>query len=144
MPARENVELLFPDGGCFGCSQSNPQGLRLRFERRGDRIHATATIADHFHGAAGVAHGGIVATLLDEVSCAAVAFLRDRWVVTGELGVRYEQPVPVEIPLALSARIVDETHARYAVVEGAVERDGVLLARSTGKFFYQGRSEAAP
>lgn len=144
MPAPENVELLFPDGGCFGCSQSNARGLRLRFERRGDTVHATATIADHFHGAPGVAHGGIVATLLDEISCAAVAFLRDRQVVTGELGVRYERPVPVEVALALSARIVDETHARYAIVEGVVERDGERLARSTGKFFYHGRPEAAP
>jgi acyl-coenzyme A thioesterase PaaI-like protein len=144
VPAPENVELLFPDGGCFGCSQSNPRGLHLRFERRGGAIHATATIADHFHGAPGVAHGGIVATLLDEISCAAVHFLRDRWVVTGELGVRYEHPVPVAAPLALRARIVDETHARYAAVEGIVERDGATLARSTGKFFYQGRAEAAP
>lgn len=144
MPAPENVALLFPDQGCFGCSASNPVGLHLAFERRGDVILATVTIADHFHGAPGIAHGGIVATLLDEISCAAVSFLRDQWVVTGELAVRYERAVPIEVPLALSARIVDETHPRYAVVEGLVEDGGRRLARSTGKFFYQGRSEAAP
>jgi uncharacterized protein (TIGR00369 family) len=144
VPAPENVDLVFPDQGCFGCSQSSSRGLRLRFERRGATIHTTVTIADHFHGAPGIAHGGIVATLLDEVSCATVAFVRDQWVVTGELAVRFERPVPVGAPLAVSARIVDDTHARYAVVEGVVEADGTLLARSTGKFFYQGRSEAAP
>jgi len=144
VPSPENVDLVFPDQGCFGCSQSNPRGLRLHFERRGTVVHTTTTIADHFHGAPGIAHGGIVATLLDEISCAAVAFVRDQWVVTGELGVRYERPVPVDVPLAVSACIVDDTHARYAVVDGIVEVDGTTLARSTGKFFYQGRSEAAP
>jgi len=143
VPAPENSRLRFPDQGCFGCSQSNPIGLRLTFERRGDAVHAVVTIDDRFHGAPGVAHGGIVATLLDEVSCAAVAFLRDQWVVTGELGVRYERPVPVGRALGLVARVVDDSHRRYAVVEGVVSCDDLPLARSTGKFFYQGPSEAA-
>lgn len=144
MPVPEQTELRFPDQGCFGCSHSNPIGLRLRFERAGDAIRATTTIASHFHGAPGVAHGGIVATLLDEISCAAVAFLLGQWVVTGELGVRFERPVPVDVPLDLAAHVIDASHARYAVVEGLVTAGGARLARSTGKFFYQGRSEAAP
>jgi uncharacterized protein (TIGR00369 family) len=137
VPAPEDVELAFPaDGGCFGCSSSNPVGLQLRFRRRGDAIHSSATVADRFHGAPGIAHGGIVATLLDEVSCAAAVFLRDRHVVTGELAVRYAKPCPVEVPLELSAQVVDET-SRYFVIEGEVRRGEELLARSTGKFFFR-------
>lgn len=137
MPVPENVEITFPaDGGCFGCSSANPSGLQLRFRRRGDEIRSTVTVADRFHGAPGVAHGGIVATLLDEVSCAAAVFLRDRHVVTGELTVRYARPCPVETPLELGARVVEET-ARWFVIEGQVRRDDELLARSTGKFFFR-------
>ena len=143
MPAPENLVLRFPDQGCFGCSPSNPIGLHLTFERRGDAVEAAVTIAEHFHGAPSVAHGGIVATLLDEISCAAVAFLRDQWVVTGELSVRYERPVPVAHPLTLTARIVEEAHSRYAVVHGVVSCDDTPLARSTGKFFYQGPNGAS-
>lgn len=137
MPAPDDVELAFPaDGGCFGCSSANASGLQLRFRRRGEEIHAAVTVADRFHGAPGVTHGGIVATLLDEVSCAAAVFLRDRHVVTGELQIRYARPCPVETPLALAARVIEET-ARWFVIEGRVERDGELLARSTGKFFFR-------
>jgi acyl-coenzyme A thioesterase PaaI-like protein len=144
MKAHER-ELTFPDdGGCFGCSPTNPVGLRLAFRRRDDGVAATHTIADHFHGAPGVAHGGIVATLLDEVSCAAVFFLRGRWVVTGELAVRYLRPCPVARPLELVARIADERHAKYVVVEAEVRVDGETVARSSGRFFPQARSEAAP
>lgn len=144
--ARTNEEapLSFPsDGGCFGCSQSNAAGLRLTFTRSGDSVRVRHTIADHFHGAPGIAHGGIVATLLDEVSCAAVFFVRGQMVVTGELSVRYERPCPVNRVLDLEAHVTGE-HPRYLTVEAVVCEDGQVLARSLGKFFPQARPEAAP
>lgn len=144
MPSQDEEELRFTDdGGCFGCSRANPAGLQLAFRRRGDVIAIHYTIPDRFHGAPGIAHGGIVATLLDEVSCAAVFFVRDRHVVTGELTVRYERPCPVERPIDVSARVVSE-HPRYLVVEGRVCEGETVLARSTGKFFPQQRPESAP
>lgn len=144
MSAEERGELVFPnDGGCFGCSASNPAGLSLRFHRRGDGVGARTTVADRFHGAPGIAHGGIVATLLDEVSCAAVFFTRARHVVTGELAVRYLRPCPVARSLDLVARITGE-HPRYLVVEAEMRDGGVLLARSSGKFFPQDGATSAP
>lgn len=141
MPAPEGVELGFPeDGGCFGCSPTNVAGMQLRFRREGDRVYARYRVPDRFHGAPGVAHGGIVATMLDEISCAAAVFVGDRFVVTGELAVRYERPVPVEAPLEVEAEIVKRTHPRYAEIEARVRQGGTVLARSTGKFFYQERN----
>jgi acyl-coenzyme A thioesterase PaaI-like protein len=140
----EDQDLVFPlDGGCFGCSQSSPVGLRLRFRRRGDTVTARYAVPDRFHGAPGIAHGGIVATILDEVSCAVVFFVRAQAVVTGELTVRYLEPCPVETPLEISARVVSE-HSRYLVIEGEVRQGEALLARSSGRFFPQARPESAP
>ena len=145
MPVPEDVELTFPDdGGCFGCSPTNPAGLQLRFRRLGDRVVARLTIADQFHGAPGIAHGGIVATILDEVSCAAIAFVADRRVMTGELTVRYERPCPIETPLEMRAAITDRSHARYWVVEALLTHDGVPVARSSGKFFLRDSAPTAP
>jgi len=133
-------ELLFPfgDGGCFGCSPSNPHGLHLHFYRGGpdgEEIVSTYTVPDRFHGAPGVTHGGIVATILDEFSCAAAVFLAGSRVVTGELQVRYERPCPVEKELTVKARVTDASHRRYLVIEAWIELDGQRLVRSTGKFF---------
>ena len=143
-PAAEHVDLAFPDSVCFGCSPSSPDGLRLTFRRRGDVVSAVHTVAARHQGAPDIAHGGIVATLLDEISCAAVVFVYDHYVVTGELTVRYQAPVPVSVPLRLEARVTDRGHPKYAVVQGLVTRDDAVLARSTGKFFYQERRESAP
>ena len=127
------------DGGCFGCSPSNPAGLQLEFRRRGQLIVAECVIAERFHGAPGIAHGGIIATLLDEISCAAAVAVRSAHVVTGELTVRYRRPCPVEAPVALSARVTAE-HPRYLTIEAELRRKDELLARSTGKFFFTATS----
>lgn len=103
------------------------------------RVRACARIPDRFHGAPGVVHGGIVATLLDEISCAAAVFVGDRFVVTGELVVRYERPVPVESPIELEAEIVARGHPRYAEIAASLRDGSTILARSTGKFFYHDR-----
>lgn len=139
----EDVDVTFPqDGGCFGCSASNPAGLAMKFRRRGEEVYAEYSIPERFHGAPGIAHGGIVATILDEISCAAVVFLDDRFVVTGELNVRFERPVPVEVPLKVQAEVIDRSHPRYVVVEATVHRGHERLARSMGKFFLRDGEEA--
>jgi acyl-coenzyme A thioesterase PaaI-like protein len=145
MPVPEDVEVTFPDdGGCFGCSPTHPSGLNLRFRRLGERVVMRYTIAERFHGAPGIAHGGIVATILDEISCAAVTLTTDRRVMTGELTVRYEHPCPVEQPLDVLAAIVDRTHPRYWVVDAELRCAGERVARSTGKFFLRADEPVAP
>ena len=143
MAAPDDHELFFPDFGCFGCSATNPVGLHLRFHRTGDTVSTAYTIPERYHGAPGIAHGGILATIIDEVSCAAAAFLHGTHVVTGELSVRYLRPCPVEVPLVVTARIVAE-HPRYVVIDAEVRDEESLLARSTGRFFPQARTESAP
>jgi acyl-coenzyme A thioesterase PaaI-like protein len=145
-PQPETEEpIAFPeDGGCFGCSAHNAAGLQLRFRRRGEVVLADCRVADHFHGAPGIAHGGIVASLLDEISCAAAVFTRGRRVVTGELSVRYRRPCPVEAPLRLSAQVTDAQHPRYFVIAAEVRAGDEVLARSTGKFFFARDDVTAP
>jgi acyl-coenzyme A thioesterase PaaI-like protein len=138
-------EVSFPpEGGCFGCSTANDAGLKLPFVRRGDVLLSFYAIPDRFHGAPGISHGGIVATIFDEVSCASVFFVKNRYVVTGELSVRYEQPCLVETEIEFSARIVDDSHAKYAVVEGTAKDRQTVVARCRGKFFYAEREVSAP
>lgn len=145
MHERDDEILRFPaESGCFGCSTSNPAGLQLMFRRRDGGVVSSYTIPDRFHGAPGIAHGGIVASIFDEISCAAVFFTRGRHVVTGELNVRYQLPCPVETLIEFHARIVDDTHPRYAIVEAQALNGSSILARSSGKFFYVERSTSAP
>jgi acyl-coenzyme A thioesterase PaaI-like protein len=141
MTEPEEHELTFPDVGCFGCSPTRPDGLQIRFKRRGDVVVSEYAIPGAYHGPVGSAHGGIVATLFDEISCAAAAWVFEWFVVTGELTVRYLRPVPVETPLHWEARVTSSAHERYLVVDATVQQNGEPLAQSTSKIFRQGSAK---
>jgi hypothetical protein len=52
---------------CFVCGEANPAGLRQRFETDGRVVRARFTPRPEHAGFTGVVHGGILATLLDEI-----------------------------------------------------------------------------
>jgi acyl-coenzyme A thioesterase PaaI-like protein len=127
-------EQLYPDLTCFGCGHKNPAGLRLR-SYPGDGV-VTATFQpwpEHDNGF-GYLNGGIISTLLDCHSAAAVMLEAQRrgWAalpgatlayVTAGLDVRFLRPAPLAEPVELVGRI---TSAEEAEMTAAVElvRDG--------------------
>jgi hypothetical protein len=62
----------FPDGECFGCGPRNPIGFRLRSLVRGGGVMAEWTAQPHHAANAGVLCGGVIGTLLDCHTGAAV------------------------------------------------------------------------
>jgi acyl-coenzyme A thioesterase PaaI-like protein len=61
--------LVLPDYQCFGCSPHNPTGLRLRFFEAadGDGLETPLAFGREHESYPGVVHGGIVATVCDEI-----------------------------------------------------------------------------
>lgn len=119
---------------CFGCGLENPTGLRLKFFIDVDHnIVCNLRLARRFAGPPGHAHGGIIATLVDEAMSKAN---RARGIVamTRHLEVQYLRPVPLGVPLTLTARH-RETHGRANHTEAAItDAGGQVLATATGVF----------
>ena len=134
----------FDDGNCFACGPANPIGMHLHFDRAGDAegVVARATLASHYQGWRGIAHGGIVMALLDEAMAHAAGFAGHRG-VTAAVNVRFRKPVPLERPIVVRGRV---TWLRRNVlgVEGNVfDEKGTLLAHAEGTFVSRGRLDAA-
>jgi uncharacterized protein (TIGR00369 family) len=114
--------------GCFGCGPGNAGGLRLRFRELADRsVETRVQVADHFSGMEGVVHGGIQATILDEVMGVAAqlelpAEAGRSALVTAELSVRYLAPVPIAGEVLARARVVTidgpDTYVHGEIVDG--------------------------
>src|SRR6058998_2957376 len=53
---------------CFACGMSNPDGMRLKFvfDEGRDRFVCRFRLSKRYTGPPGHAHGGIIATILDE------------------------------------------------------------------------------
>lgn len=117
---------------CFACGVENPVGLRLKFyETAPGEVTANITVPQQYQGYPGIVHGGIVATMLDEVT--GRAHIRGdppRFMFTARLEVRYRKNVPVGQPLKLVGR-VGKTKAYAATALGAIYGpDGDLLAEA--------------
>src|SRR5271154_6283242 len=89
-----------PANGCFGCGGANTAGMQLTFEQDDDarRIRGSFRVPPQFQGATGYLHGGIIATILDEVM-GKVSRFHGVQAVTAELTVEYLRPVPVDADL---------------------------------------------
>lgn len=90
---------------CFGCGDEQPHGLHLRATAgEGVTITAEFTVGPAHQGAPGLAHGGVLATALDE-SLGALHWLLRVVAVTGKLETDYVRPVPVGSTLFLEAEV---------------------------------------
>ena len=76
---------------CMGCGPDNPAGLGLRMRPDGEGVAGEVTFGPNHEGAPGFAHGGAVATALDDALGMLLMRVR-RAAVTRRLEVDYERP----------------------------------------------------
>jgi len=91
---------------CFACGDLNAQGIRMPLHLEPDRAWSELAIEPRFQGWEGIAHGGILATILDEVMAWATAS-RGTFGFTGRLSIEYRRPVPVGVPIRAEGRVID-------------------------------------
>lgn len=126
---------------CFGCGPSNEHGLHIRSYLDGDEVVGEWQPAEKYQAFPGVLNGGIVGTLLD-CHCnwtAAIHLMQRReqesppCTVTAEYSIKLRRPTPTDVPLQLSARVVESKEDR-AVVEGTISANGKTCASCRGTF----------
>ena len=127
-------------GRCFGCGPSNDQGLRLQFLRHEDgTVETRHRTAAHHCGLDTVVHGGIQASILDEVMGVAAQLslpegATNRACVTAEMHLSYRAPVPMADEVVARARLV-RVEGRDVHVEAAiVDAEGNELTRAVSRW----------
>lgn len=120
---------------CFVCGLENPIGLHLHiYETEPGIVEATYVAPEHFQGFPGVLHGGIVASLLDEISSRAHMGSdpqKPRFMFTAKLDVKYRKNTPIGKWLKLIGK-AGKAKSRSAEAWGGVydAETGDLLAEA--------------
>jgi len=131
--------------GCFVCGDSgeNPAALGLRCFFEDGVVQASFVPREEHAGYPGIVHGGILASLLDEVSIWAASMAAQALCVTRSLKVEYLRPAKVGKTVEIRAWVVGR-EGRFLRVQALVEGpNGEVLARSEGSFFPRFRREWA-
>ncbi len=124
------------DRTCFICGEKNPIGLKLRLRTDPERGESAADVVfpSEFQGWAGIVHGGLLASVLDEALIYA-AGAKGHMCVTGEITVRYVKPARTCVAYALKGRFLEDK-GRIVLAESFLfDADGQEVARATGKLF---------
>lgn len=94
---------------CYGCDPDSPQGLRMEFYEEGDEIVSRWQPRPEYQGWVDTLHGGIQATLCDEISSWVVFRKFQTSGVTSRMEVRYHKPVHTsDDRIELRARVLEE------------------------------------
>ncbi|MDA3040849.1 MAG: PaaI family thioesterase [Actinomycetota bacterium] len=127
-------------GRCFGCGQANEGGLRLKFFQLPDGVVETRhRAASHHCGLDTVVHGGIQATILDEVMgvAAQLALPTDGSnlaCVTVEMMLSYRRPVPMDEDVVARGWHVRNEGRDLHVGGAIVAADGTELTVATSRW----------
>ena len=124
-----------PTNRCFGCGGANDDGMKLTFDQDNEkrRIVGRFVLGERYQGGGGMAHGGIIATLLDEVMGKVCRF-REVRAVTAELNVEYLKPVDVQNEIVVEGWETEQKGRNLFHVGEIRNAAGDVLARGKGRF----------
>lgn len=120
---------------CFVCSPDNPIGLQLDFYLDDDRVVTIWDPNPNFQGYPNILHGGIQATLLDEVASWAVYVLVGTGGVTSQLDIHYQKPVRMDRGRIEATARIREVRRKIAVIDVELS-DGQGQICTTGAVYY--------
>jgi acyl-coenzyme A thioesterase PaaI-like protein len=119
---------------CFACGALNEHGIHLDLHVDGDRCWTELALPDRFQGWDGIAHGGIICTILDEVMAWSLA-ATDNWGLTARMSVDFKRPVRLGVPIRGEGWV---TRVRRRLVETAARLvdpvSGEVLATATATY----------
>lgn len=115
---------------CFACCPSNPYGLRMEFYEDGDDIVCLWNAGDNYQGWLKTLHGGIQATLMDELGGWIVNRKLQTAGMTTNLAMKYRNPVPTGEGVVIEVRgRIREMKRNFAIIEASLSHDGKVCSQ---------------
>ena len=118
---------------CFICGRQNDLGLKINFfnNSQTNKVIANVMIPEHFNGYPGVAHGGIVAAILDETAGRAIMLDGDfnNLFVTLKLEITYKALTPTNQPLVAEGWLIRAGKKSARVASRLLLEDGTVTAQ---------------
>ena len=139
----KNPYAEFEGYSCFGCSPTNPYGLRMEFFKEEEEILCLWNPDEHFQGFHDILHGGIQSTMMDEIASWVVFVFLDTAGVTYQLNTRFRKPVNISRgTITLRAKLVKQ-EKRLAEIEASLyDGEGTLCSESRLHYFVMPREKA--
>lgn len=128
------MEKLPNTRGCFCCGLENDAGLHLQVFTDRRIVETRFSFRPEFCGFRNTIHGGITATVLDEIMAWACGVGAKTFAYCAELNVRYLQPVAPATEIVARGELVENRRRLLLCKAELRDSAGTLLAEATGKY----------
>jgi len=120
---------------CFGCSSTNSCGLQMQFYTDGEALYSWLTVPRHLCGWDDLVHGGVLATILDEIMSWTAIHFSKKFSVTNAMSFEFHKPVHIGEEIRAEGRVLEFRRKREVVVEGNLYKgENTLCVKSAGTF----------
>lgn len=121
---------------CFGCSPDHLSGLQMSFYEDGDEIISSWEPKSQFEGYQGVLHGGIQATIMDEIASWVVYVKLKVAGVTSSMDVRYHKPIYMDGgPILIRSKVLRMRRNLADIQVGIYNKANELCSEATVTYF---------
>ncbi|MCL1969606.1 MAG: PaaI family thioesterase [Bacteroidetes bacterium] len=121
---------------CFGCSPTNPIGLKLKFWEEDEWIYAKWTPDKWYEGYLNMLHGGIQASLLDEIADWVIIAKLGTSGVTRNLNITYVKPVFVnQGEITIRAKLLSQTGNAVLTYAELMDKEGTVRSHAEIEYF---------
>jgi len=139
----KNPYAEYPEYNCFGCSPNNPIGLQMEFFKEDDEIISTWTPGENFQGFHDILHGGIQATMMDEIASWVVFVILETAGLTYRLQTTFRKPVRISKgPLTLRAKLKEQNRRIASIEVSLLDGEGTPCSESMVEYFVLPREKA--
>ena len=123
------------DQRCFGCGPHNEQGMQLRFRVEQEEVVTEFLARPGWEGPPGIVHGGLQATLADEIGAWTLVGLRGRFGFTASAQLKWLRPARMDVAIEARGRLLEETDGG-ATVQVGLRQVGRLVLTGTLRYVY--------
>ncbi len=124
------------DHNCFACSPKNEHGLQMKFVEDGEDVICDWEPKGFLQSYAGILHGGIQATLMDEIGSWLVQAKIGTAGLTSNMNTRFRKSVPINKgKISLRASLKAQRRNLVDVLVYLYAPDGCLCAESQITYF---------
>lgn len=139
----KNPYATYSEYNCFGCSPTNPMGLKMEFHEEGDEIVSTWNPGINYQGFHDILHGGVQATMMDEIASWVVFMKLDTAGVTYRMETRFMKPVRIsDGPVTLRAKLIQQKRSIASIEVKLMNAAGKVCSESRVDYFVLPRLKA--
>lgn len=137
------LNLVEQGYNCFGCAPNNPYGLKMEFYADGDDVVCYWTPGDNYQGWLKTLHGGVQATLLDEIAAWVIAYKLQTSGMTTAMNTKYRHPIATGENERVEVRAhISEMKRNFAFIHASIIYNGQVCTEAELTFYCFSKEKA--